>query len=117
MIKEFNLGGKALTLSANAGTPVRYKMTFAGDLLKDISSKESATEELPDTVSQLTYIMNKQALGETSDLSFENYLEWLEQIEDPTVFLTHSVDIITFYLQNVKTGSKVKNPKGPRNAK
>ena len=80
MTKDFTLGGKALTLAANAATPIRFKMTFNGDLLKDLTPEEVNYTELPDTVSKLAYIMNKQALGETSDLSVENYIDWMEKI-------------------------------------
>lgn len=116
MKKEIKIDGQTLALSANAATPIRFKMTFGEDLLKELSETERTTE-LPDTVAQLTYIMAKQATGETSDLSFENYLSWLEKIGDPTAFLQKSAEIIKFYLTNVKTGSKAKNPSGPRTEK
>ena len=117
MIKEIKLGERTLTLNANAATPVRFKMTFGEDLLKILGASESDASSLPDTVAQLSYVMNKQALKEVSNLSFDDYLLWLEEFEDPTVFLQNSADIMSFYLQNVKTSSKAKNSKGPQSAK
>lgn len=117
MQKEITIAGQTLALSANAATPVRYKMIFSEDLLKDLSATESSETDLPDVVSKLTYVMNKQALQNTTNLSFDDYLQWLEGFEDPTAFLVSSAEIIKFYLGNVKTESKVKNPKGPRTAK
>lgn len=117
MKKELLIGGQTLALSANAATPVRYKMAFSEDLLKALSSTEDSETDLPDVVSKLTYVMNKQALQDTADLSFDDYLLWLEGFDDPTAFLIYSADIIKFYLGNVKTGSKAKNSKGPRPAK
>jgi len=117
MQKELMIGEKALTLAANAATPVRFQMTFQCDLLNTLGKISTENAEYLGVVSQMAYIMARQAEGETKRLSFDNYLEWLEQFEDPMAFVNASADIISFYLQNVKTGSKAKNPKGPRNAK
>lgn len=117
MQKELMIDGRALALSANAATPVRYQMTFQSDLLNTLGKITTDSAEHLSVVSQMAYIMAKQAEGEVKRLSFENYLEWLEQFEDPMAFVNASADIISFYLQNVKTGSKAKNPKGPRSAK
>lgn len=117
MIKEIKLGERTLTLNANGATPVRFKMTFGEDLIKDLGSSQNDASSLPDTVAQLTYIMNKQALKEISNLCFDDYLLWLEEFEDPTVFLQNSADIMNFYLKNVKTSSKAKNSKGPQSAR
>lgn len=117
MKKELIVDGRTLALSANAATPVRYKMAFGEDLLKALSATEDATTDLPDVVSKLAYVMNKQATQETTDLSFDNYLTWLEDFDDPNFFLLEASEIIQFYLSNVKTGSKAKNSKGPKTAK
>ena len=117
MKKEITIDGRTLALSANAATPIRYKMTFNQDLIIQLGSVKDDRSIFTETLSQMAYIMNKQAEGDLSDLSFENYLMWLEDFEDPNTFVNCSDAIVNFYLSNVKTGSKVKNPKGPRTGK
>lgn len=118
MRKELTLNdGRTLALSANAATPIRYKMTFGTDLLKELGSIEEDKTSLPDITGQMAYVMNMQAQGDVESLSLENYLIWLEEFEDPMIFTNLSKDIMNFYLSNVKTGSKAKNAKGPRTGK
>ena len=121
MKTTINLDGAALELSANAATPFRYKMTFGQDLLIVLANIKAEDEtlgaDISDTVSRLTYIMNKQALNKANELSDEDFLTWLEQIDDPMAFITHAKDIIEFYMKNVKTASKSKNAKGPSTGK
>lgn len=117
MKTEFTIDGRTLALSANAATPIRYRMTFGSDLMTQITSFTRDSSQYSDTISQMAYIMAKSAAEELNNLSFENYLTWLEQFDDPMTFVNISSDIINFYLKNVKTESKAKNPKGPRTAK
>lgn len=117
MKKELTIDGRTLALNANAATPVRYRMTFGSDLITQLSGVTKETPGFEDIVTQMAYIMNRQAEGDVSALSFEDYLNWLEGFDDPMTFINVSSDIINFYLSNVKTGSKPKNAKGPRTAK
>lgn len=113
--------GTALELTANAATPLRYKMTFGQDLLVKLSSIKAEDGHLEgdisDTISKLAYVMNRQALGKANELSNDDFLSWLEGIDDPMAFITHAKDIIEFYMQNVATTSKSKNAKGPSSGK
>ena len=117
MKKELTIDGRTLALSANAATPVRYKMTFNSDLLTELSGVSKDSPDFQDVITQMAYIMNKQAEGDIASLSFDNYLLWLETFDDPMTFVNVAQEITNFYLQNMKTGSKSKNPKGPRTAK
>ena len=66
MVKTINLdGGKELKLAANAATPFRYKQLFGGDLLQIFQQSAEKNQEavLADVVSQLAFIMNRQAEG------------------------------------------------------
>lgn len=62
-------------------------------------------------ISQLAYVMNKQAKAETpsdlSNLSFEDYLDWLEKF-DSMEFLTNAVNIINIYMNNTDTSVEQK---------
>lgn len=117
MKKELTIDGRTLALNANAATPVRYRMTFGSDLISELSGVNKDNTDFEDVVTQMTYVMNKQAEGDVSALSFEDYLLWLEGFDDPMTFVNVASEIISFYLSNVKTGSKPKNAKGPRTAK
>ena len=117
MKKDLVIDGRTLALSANAATPIRYKMTFNQDIIIQLGDIKENRSILTETLSQMAYIMNKQAEGDLASLSFENYLTWLETFDDPNTFVDCANDLVDFYLKNTKTGSKAKNPKGPRNAK
>ena len=120
MKTTITMDGRALALTANAATPLRYKMTFGEDLLTVLGGVKADGENLPDvgeTVAKLAYIMNKQDEGTAGDASFDNFVLWLEQFEDPMTFTLNAAEIIQFYMQNIKTSSKPKNPKGPRTGK
>lgn len=117
MKKELKIDGRTLALNANAATPVRYRMTFGSDLITEMSGISSDSPDFDSIVTQMAYIMNKQAEGDVSALSLENYLEWLESFDDPMTFVNAAKEIVSFYLTNIKTGSKSKNPKGPRTGK
>lgn len=120
MKKTITMEGRTLDLVANAATPLRYKMTFNEDLLTTLGEVKTAEETLPDvgeTVAKLAYIMNKQNEGTANEASFDNFLSWLEEFEDPMTFTLCASEIITFYMSNVKTSSKPKNARGPRTGK
>lgn len=111
--------GRTLELCANAATPLRYKMIFGEDLLTTLQKRkdEETLTEIGETVSKLAYIMSKQNEGTASDATFEDYLNWLETVDDPMAFTTGASDILQFYMQNVKTTSTPKNARGPRTGK
>lgn len=102
-----------MELSANAATPFRYKMTFGEDLI-EMFSKGKENLNISDTVAKLTYIMSKQNEGKASEASKEDFLNWLENFDDPMIFITSATEIVEFYTQNMKTASVPKNPRGPR---
>lgn len=116
MKKTIETGGQALELTANAATPFRYKMTFGEDLI-EMFSKGKENLNISDTIAKLAYIMARQNEGKASEASKEDFIDWLENFDDPTIFITNSIEIIEFYTQNMKTASIPKNPKGPRTGK
>lgn len=120
MRKEITMEGRTLALSANAATPLRYKMTFQEDLLTALGGVKTEGDNLPDVgeiVAKLAYIMNKQDEGTANEATFEDFLAWLEKFDDPMIFTLKAAEIIQFYMQNVKTTSKPKNARGPRTGK
>lgn len=105
MYKKINIDGREVELSANAATPFRFKQTFQKDLLAVFSNEEIAQKEGIEVVSELAYIMNKQAeKADMSKLSFEDFIEWLEGF-GPMAFVEASEDIIAVYTDSSKSSS------------
>lgn len=81
MTKEITIGGKQITFTANAATPIYYKQFFKKDLMKftALNENEAAMELAEGEINELAFIMAKQAdKADMMKLTFANYLEWLE---------------------------------------
>ena len=81
MTKEITIGGKQITFTANAATPIYYKQFFKKDLMKytGVNEQEAAMELVDGDINELAFIMAKQAdKADMLKLTFANYLEWLE---------------------------------------
>lgn len=103
MVKNITLGGgKELKLAANAATPFRYKQLFGGDLLQIFQQSTEKNKEavLADVVSQLAFIMNRQAEGANmNSISEEEFYTWLEGFE-PMELVLSGQEIIDTYLSS-----------------
>lgn len=105
MYKKIVIDGKELELSANAATPFRFKQVFHQDLLATFSNEQRAQEEGVEVVTELCYIMNKQAEGvDMAKLSFDDFIAWLEKFE-PMAFIEASETIISVYTDSASTMS------------
>jgi hypothetical protein len=107
MTKNITLeGGKELKLAANAATPFRYKQLFGDDLLRIFQeSTENKEKEitLSETVTQLAFIMNRQAEGvNMNTLSMDEFFTWLENFEPMEIVLVGQ-EIINTYLSSAQT--------------
>lgn len=97
MFKKINIDGREVELSANAATPFRFKQVFNKDLLAVFADEEKAQKEGLEVVSELAYIMSKQAeKADMTKLSFDDFLEWLEGF-GPMAFVNSSEDIMSVY--------------------
>ena len=107
MTKNITLeGGKELKLAANAATPFRFKQLFGDDLLRLFQeSTENKEKEitLSETVTQLAFIMNRQAEGvNMNTLSLDEFYAWLENYEPMEIVLVGQ-EIINTYLSSAQT--------------
>lgn len=104
-------GGKTLDLAANAATPFRYKQLFGADLLKlfqQNTKDESDNVLLAETISQLAFIMTKQAdKADMNAVSIEEFYAWLEDYE-PLDFVLASEQIINVYLASTRPSVEAK---------
>lgn len=112
MIKTIKLNsGKELALTANAATPFRFKQLFGGDLLQLFQKASKAGEdnlEVTDTITQLAFIMSKQAeKADMSQLSVDEFFLWLEEYEAMD-FAFASGDIVNLYLESSQPSVEAK---------
>ena len=110
MLKIIEFNGKRIELRSSAATRLRYKQTFHKEIqndLKIINSDDDLDKiAILDTLTQLSYVMNKQAKGE-KDMNYDNYEEWLDSMEE-SFFLEKANEIISTWLGNNPT-SQLKN--------
>lgn len=105
MYKKITVDGNEMELSANAATPFRFKQVFHRDLLAVFSNEEKAQEEGVEVVTELAYIMNKQAMkADMAKLSFEDFIAWLEGF-GPMAFVDAAEDIVAVYTDSTVSTS------------
>ena len=112
MTKSITLeGGKEIKLAANAATPFRFKQLFGSDLLRMFQQSTKSEDDqmvLADVVSQLAYIMNKQAEGANMNaISMDDFFSWLEGFEAMD-FVTAGEQIMNVYLSSTVTSVEAK---------
>lgn len=100
MYKTITVGGKEMALKATAATPFRYKTVFHRDLLQTIGNEEKAEKEGVEAVTQLAYIMAKQAEGaDMTKLNEEDFIEWLDGF-GAMDFINAAEDVLNIYMDS-----------------
>lgn len=101
MLKEINIGDKAVKLLANAATPYYYTSTFKEEFF-DLISSGTSDGKATVVFQQLAYIMNCQAEGTVKKANLDGFLSWLEDFE-PDAMVEAVGDIADVYYNNSKT--------------
>ena len=105
MFKTLNIDGKEVEFSANAATPFRYRQTFHKDLLSILGNEEKAQNEGVEAVTELAFIMAKQAeKADMGKLNEEVFFEWLEGFGS-MAFVNNAEDILNIYMESTETTS------------
>lgn len=105
MFKKVTIGGREVELAANAATPFRFKQVFQKDLLQILGNEKKAEEEGVDAVTQLAYIMAKQAEGvDMNKLTFDEFIAWLEGFS-AMAFIEAAEDIVNAYMETTQTSA------------
>lgn len=106
MYKKITVGDKEMELNANAATPFRFKQVFGKDLLQILGNEEKAETEGVEAVTELAFIMNKQAeKANMTNLSYEDFLNWLEDFS-AMAFIEAAEEILNVYMdQTVGTAT------------
>ena len=105
MFKTLNIDGKEIEFSANAATPFRYRQVFHKDLLSILGNEEKAQNEGVEAVTELAFIMAKQAeKADMGKLNEEMFFEWLEGFGS-MAFVNNAEDILNIYMESTETTS------------
>lgn len=109
MYKVIDVGGKDVPMLANAATPIRYRQLFHRNVMTFFSGK-GEEEDAVDFVGELAYIMASSAAGkDMNTLSYDGYIEWLEQFEALAFADSATVEaIVNLYRANDDTQADVK---------
>ena len=103
MFKTLNIDGKEIEFAANAATPFRYRQVFHKDLLSILGNEEKAQTEGVEAVTELAYIMAKQAeKTDMTKLNENGFLEWLEGFGS-MAFVNAAEDILSVYMESTET--------------
>ena len=105
VFKTLNIDGKEIEFSANAATPFRYRQIFHKDLLSILGNEEKAQNEGVEAVTELAFIMAKQAeKADMGKLNEEMFFEWLEGFGS-MAFVNNAEDILNIYMESTETTS------------
>lgn len=94
MFKTLTIEGREIGFAANAATPFRFKQVFRKDLFAIFTNAERAEAEGFESVTELAYIMARQAeKADMNKLNEEDFLSWLEDF-GPMAFAEAAEDIM-----------------------
>ena len=100
MFRKITIDGKEVELAANAATPFRYKQVFKQDLFSILGNEEKAETQGVEAVTQLAYIMSKQAeKADMNKLNYDEFLIWLEEF-GPMAFVNSAEEIMNTYMES-----------------
>lgn len=112
MLTEVKIGNRSLKLKSSAITKILYKNIFGEDPLVSLKSSEGI--ESIDTITQLAFVMQKQAESanwrDLSNVTKEEYYEWLDSFdEDDFLNKDNVIALLSAYTKTAKISSEQKN--------
>ncbi len=110
MFTTLTIADKEFEMNANAATPIRYKAVFKKDFLTQMAKIDDASDpEVANLVGEMAFIMNMSAKkADMATLTFDQYVEWLEEIDSPMAFIESAADILDFYTSSMVPSSESK---------
>lgn len=101
MFKEITIGDKSFGFLATASTSYRYKQVFHEDLLVSLTDEKQILINTIELSHKLGFIMNMQAeKADMNKLSYDNFLEWLDQFDMRDMYGSVPDQIIEIYIGN-----------------
>lgn len=123
MRTKITIDGKEVELLSNAATPYRFKQVFGKDLIRFFTEAATSKDYADDTetvvtAQQMAYIMARQADGDLSKLSEDDFLQWMEQF-DPLPFNNFDtvLQVMSAYTGQTQTTSEPKKKVDPQSGK
>lgn len=103
MQKDIVIGNETIPMKATAGTALRYRQVFGGDLLLELANVKKAKDiTAVEPVQKLAYIMAVSAGENKERASFKDYMEWLDNFE--TVDLMKALPEVVYLYNASKAG-------------
>lgn len=100
MFKRLTIDGNEMEFAANAATPFRFKQVFHKDLFSILGNEQKAESEGVEAVTQLAYIMAKQAeKADMNKLNEDEFMTWLENFSG-MAFVSAAEDILNIYMDS-----------------
>ena len=100
MFKKLTIDGNEMEFAANAATLFRFKQVFHKDLFSILGNEQKAESEGVEAVTQLAYIMAKQAeKADMNKLSEDEFMTWLEDFSG-MAFVSAAEDILNIYMDS-----------------
>ena len=100
MFKKLTIDGNEMEFAANAATPFRFKQVFHKDLFSILGNEQKAESEGVEAVTQLAYIMAKQAeKADMNKLNEDEFMTWLEDFSG-MAFVSAAEDILNIYMDS-----------------
>lgn len=125
METKVNIDGIECAMKCSGATPVFYRRLFNHDLFQEfvglqkflITDKDGKTTADLNSfdfgiVERLAYTMAYQA-----DRSIGSMEDWLDQFDHSTAILDAMPDILTLYMEGLRTSSEVKKKSGEPNGR
>ena len=100
MFKKITIDDREIEFAANAATPFRFKQVFHKDLFSILGNEDKAQNEGVEAITQLAYIMAKQAeKADMNKLNEDEFMSWLEDFSG-MAFVNAAEEILNVYMDS-----------------
>lgn len=100
MFKKITIDDREIEFAANAATPFRFKQVFHKDLFSILGNEDKAQNEGVEAITQLAYIMAKQAeKADMNKLNEDEFMSWLEDFSG-MAFVNAAEEIVNVYMDS-----------------
>lgn len=113
MEKTIKIGGESIKMKATAATSLFYRKCFHQDLMQAITRATESGDSVAvdvEIITNLAYIMAKEAKGKAFEASEEDEIKWLSQFDSFDLIENETAaEIIGLYTGQQETTSESKN--------
>lgn len=113
MERTIKIGGESIKMKATAATAIFYRRCFHQDLMQAITGATEDGDNIAlnaEIITNLAYIMAKEAKGKALDASEEDEIKWLSNFDSFDLVKSETAaEIIALYTGQQATTSESKN--------